>query len=439
MKFYNREIEIQEFNEIESLSRENAQMTVLVGRRRIGKTMLLLRATEGKTVVYLFVSKKTEAVLCQQFTEEASRVLNVPIGRYNRIADLLEHLMRLSENRPFTLIIDEFQELAKIDKSIIGDIQRVWDLNKDTARINLLISGSIYAMMHKIFEDSKEPLFSRAGHIIKLQAFQTGVLKQILQDYNPKHTADDLLALYSFTGGVAWYVELLMNAGAVTKEKIINYIFRENSLFLNEGKNILVEEFGKEYAVYFSVLECIARGITTRGAMESVIGSGDLGAYLSKLEKDYNIIRSRRPILAKSGTKVMRYFIADNFLTFWFRFIYKYMGYIESGGINILKDIVKRDYPTFSGIMLERYFRQKAIESGQYTQVGNYWDKKGENEIDIILINDVRKQISIGEIKRNVQNIGTRQFSDKIDHFLSVHPELGEYQLTQLELGLAEM
>ncbi|MCQ2271453.1 MAG: DUF234 domain-containing protein [Bacteroidales bacterium] len=230
---------------------------------------------------------------------------------------------------------------------------------------------------------------------------------------------------------------------------MINYIFRENSLFLNEGKNILVEEFGKEYAVYFSVLECIARGITTRGAMESVIGSGDLGAYLSKLEKDYNIIRSRRPILAKSGTKIMRYFIADNFLTFWFRFIYKYMGYIESGGINILKDIVKRDYPTFSGIMLERYFRQKAIESGQYTQVGNYWDKKGENEIDIILIgeneidiiliNDVRKQISIGEVKRNVHNIGARQLSDKIDHFLSVYPELQEYKLTQVELGLEEM
>lgn len=112
---------------------------------------------------------------------------------------------------------------------------------------------------------------------------------------------------------------------------------------------------------------------------------------------------------------------------------------VKSGGINILKDIVKRDYPTFSGIMLERYFRQKAIESGQYTQVGNYWDRKGENEIDIILINDVRKQISIGEVKRNVHNIGARQLSDKIDHFLSVHPELGEYQLTQLELGLEEM
>lgn len=439
MKFYDRESEIQQFKEIENLSNQNAQMTVLVGRRRIGKTKLLLRANEGREVVYLFVTKKSETILCHQFVEEASRTLNVPIGNYDHIADFLEHLMRISEERPFSLIIDEFQELEKVDKSIIGDIQRVWDLNKDRAHINLLISGSIYAMMHRIFEDSKEPLFSRAGCIMNLQPFPTHVLKQILYDYNPNYTADDLLALYSFTGGVAWYVELLMNAGATTKEKMLNYIFRTNSLFLNEGKNILIEEFGKDYSTYFSILECIARGITTRGEMETAIGVSELGAYLAKLEKDYNIIRSKRPVLAKSGTKIMQYVIADNFLTFWFRFIYKYMGYIESGGLDLLKGIVKRDYPTFSGMMLERYFRQKAIESGKYTNIGSYWDRKGENEIDIILINDIEKQISIGEIKRNAQHISTKQLIDKANHFLSIHPELKEYQLTQLELSLEDM
>ena len=414
-------------------------MTVVIGRRRIGKTKLLLRATEGKTVVYLFVSKKSEAILSQQFAEEASRALDIPIGQYQHIGDLLEHLMRVSVERPFTLIIDEFQELAKIDASIIGDIQRVWDLNKDRSHINLLVSGSVYAMMHRIFEDNKEPLFSRAGNIMQLKAFKTSVLKEILSDYNPNFTNDDLLALYSFTGGVAWYVELLMNAGATTREKMVNFIFRENSLFLNEGKNILIEEFGKEYSIYFSILECIARGLTNRGEIETAIGSGDLGGHLSRLDKDYNIIRTRHPILAKTGSKTMQYYIADNFLTFWFRFIYKYIGYIESGALNLLKDIVRRDYPTFSGIMLERYFRQQAMESGQYTHIGGFWDRKGENEIDIILINEIERQLTLGEIKRQAKNISTKLLIDKADYFLSVHPELKRYQLTVKELSLEDM
>ena len=439
MKFYNRESEIQQLTEIETLSHSNSQMTVLLGRRRIGKTKLLLRASEHWPVVYFFVSKKSEAILCQQFTSEAAHALNVPIGQYTHFGDLLEHLMRLSADCPFTLIIDEFQEFAKIDISIIGDIQRVWDLYKDRSHLNLLVSGSVYAMMHRIFEDNKEPLFARAGNIIMLKPFKTSVLKQILRDHNPRFTPDDLLALYTFTGGVAWYVELLMNAGATTRNKMIDYIFRENSLFLTEGKNILIEEFGKDYAIYFSVLECIARGITKRSDIEAAVDSGDLGGYLSKMEKDYNIIRSTRPILATANSRTMQYHIADNFLTFWFRFVYKYQGYIESGALRLLKELVRRDYPTFSGEMLERYFRQQAQESGEYTHIGRYWDRKGENEIDVVLMNEQTHQLTIGEVKRQQKNISKKALIDKANYFLSVHLELKNWQLSLKELSLEEM
>lgn len=439
MKFYDRETELEQLKSIESLSKISSQMTVLTGRRRIGKTKLLLKATENSKVVYLFVSKKSETILANQFAEEATKSLGEPIGSYSSIADLLEHLMLLSASKPFTLIIDEFQELMKIDKSIIGDIQRVWDLNKDKTHLNLLISGSVYSMMHTIFEDSKEPLFSRAGNIINLQPFKTNVLKQILQDHNPSFSNDDVLALYSFTGGVAWYIELFMNAGATTVEKMLNYIFKENSLFINEGKNILIEEFGREYGIYFSILECIARGINTRGEIENCIGVGEIGGYLAKIENDYNIIHIVRPILSKKSSKITRYHISDNFLTFWFRFIYKYMGYVESGSLGLLKEIVKRDYPTFSGIMLERFFRQKAKESGHYTHIGNYWDRKGENEIDIILVNELSKQIEIGEIKRNKRNISPQVLSNKANFFITLHPELQHYNLKELQLNLEEM
>lgn len=439
MKFYNREKELQLLQEIEVTSHDNSQMTVLVGRRRIGKTKLLLKAIEGKPAVYLFVSRKSESILCQQFVEEAERSLNMPIGQYTRISALLEHLMRISQFTPFTLIIDEFQELEKIDPAIIGDIQRVWDLHKDQSHVNLLLSGSVYSMMKHIFEDEKEPLFSRASHIIHLQAFGTDTLKQILADYNPHFTKEDLLALYTFTGGVAWYVELLMSAKAWTWKKMIEVVFREQSLFVNEGKNLLIEEIGKEYSVYFSILECIARGINTRGEIENTTGVKEIGGYLSKLEKDFGIIAQMRPIFSKPSSKTVKYYIADNFLTVWFRFFYKHMNYVESGNFVQLRDIVLRDYPTISGSMLERYFRLKAKETGRYTDIGNFWDKKGEHEMDIILVNEQEQLLRIGEIKRQEKNINRQKLQEKVDYFLSVYPNLLSYTRELLSLSMEDM
>ena len=439
MKFYDRENEMHMLHEIESATHEGSRMTVLVGRRRIGKTKLLIRASEGKPAVYFFVSRKSESILCSQFVEEAERELGMPIGAYHRLADLLEHLMRLSQSMPFTLIIDEFQELLNIDASIIGDIQRVWDLNKDRSRINLLLSGSVYSMMHRIFEDNKEPLFSRASNIIHIHAFRTDVLKEILRDCNAHYTNEDLLALYSFTGGVAWYVELLMDARAFTYKKMVDAIFRENSLFINEGKNLLVEEFGKDYSVYFSILECIARGVNTRGEITAAVGLNEIGGYLSKLENSYSIIRQMRPIFSKASSKTVRYYIADNFLTFWFRFFHKYMGYIESGSIELLKQTFLRDYPTFSGTMLERYFRQKASESGRYTHIGNFWDRKGEHEIDLILANELDKTVKVGEVKRQAKNISPTLLQDKADYFLTLHPQLQSYRMELFQLDLQDM
>lgn len=439
MKFYDRENEMHMLHEIESATHEGSRMTVLVGRRRIGKTKLLLRASEGKPAVYFFVSRKSESILCSQFVEEAERELGMPIGAYHRLADLLEHLMRLSQSMPFTLIIDEFQELLNIDASIIGDIQRVWDLNKDRSRINLLLSGSVYSMIHRIFEDNKEPLFSRASNIIHIHAFRTDVLKEILRDHNAHYTNEDLLALYSFTGGVAWYVELLMDARAFTYKKMVDAIFRENSLFINEGKNLLIEEFGKDYSVYFSILECIARGVNTRGEITAAVGLNEIGGYLSKLENSYSIIRQMRPIFSKASSKTVRYYIADNFLTFWFRFFHKYMGYIESGSIELLKQTFLRDYPTFSGTMLERYFRQKASESGRYTHIGNFWDRKGEHEIDLILANELDKTVKVGEVKRQAKNISPTLLQDKSDYFLTLHPQLQSYRMELFQLDLQDM
>ena len=305
--------------------------------------------------------------------------------------------------------------------------------------MNLIVSGSIYSLMHQIFEDRKEPLFSRAGQMIHLKPFKVEALKEILADHNPSYHPDDLLALYSFTGGVAWYVNLFMTNKAYTKDKMIGLLARPNSPFLNEGKNLLIEEFGPDYSIYFSILECIAGGDYTRGEIENRLGKAEIGGYLAKLEKYYSLISKKRPIFSKENSKQVRYCIADNFLTFWFRFIYRYQGYIESGALKLVENIIRRDYDVFSGSMLERYFRDKFMQSGLYTDIGMYWNRKGENEIDLITLNDLDKTAAIYEIKRDESRYSITKLEEKMTSLLEAEKELKKYSLDLGKLSLRDM
>ena len=439
MRFYNREKEIAELLSIKSRSLKGAQMTVVTGRRRIGKTQLLLKATEGQPTLYFFVARKAENFLCQDFAQEVKEKLGVPIlGGVDSFGELFRFLIELSKTQPFNLIIDEFQEFYNVAPSVYSDIQHYWDVNKDQSKMNLLLSGSVHSLMHKIFQNAKEPLFGRATALLKVKPFSTSVLKDILADHNPDYTPEDLLALYAFTGGVAKYVQMLMDSGSYTLNTMLNYIIREDSTFIPEGKNMLIEEFGKEYAIYFTILSAIARGENTRTRIEAVVNR-EIGGYLTKLENDYGLISKAIPIFAKVETKNVRYVLEDNFLSFWFRFIYKYSYMIEVGGYEQLKDVVVRDYPTFSGRILERYFRTLYIEQKRFSRIGGYWNRKGEYEIDMIAVNELNKTAEIIEIKRNAANISLDKLKEKGFYFVKATGELADYKIKYKRLSIRDM
>ena len=428
MKFYNREKEIKKLLEIKEQSKKNAQFSVVTGRRRIGKTQLLLKSYENTKFLYFFVAKKSEVILCQDFLQELKEKLNLPIlGEVNSFSVLFEYIVQLSYEQNITLIIDEFQEFFTVNPSVYSDMQRIWDLHKDKAKLNLIVSGSVISLMYKIFENYKEPLFGRANHFIKLQAFKTNTLKEILSDYTPDYTPDDLLALYSFTGGVAKYVQLFMDNGWTSKEKMIEGMIDENSIFISEGKNLLIDEFGKEYGTYFSILTAISEGKNTRSEIENLLKK-EIGGYLTKMERDFNLIKKQQPIFTKSSTKNVKYQIEDNFIMFWFRFIYKYSSMIEIGAYEQLRKIIERDFSSFSGHMLEKYFRENAQISQAYTSIGNYWDRKGETEIDFIAVNEIEKSIDFAEIKRQKNNISIDKLRQKAAEFLIQNPQFNSYK-----------
>jgi AAA+ ATPase superfamily predicted ATPase len=202
MKFYNRRSELAELQRIQNLSfNDHSRLTVVTGRRRIGKTSLIMTSVEGLSTVYLFVGRKSEATLCSEFIPVIAQSLDTFVpAEIRTFRSLFQYLMELASNKPFNL---------------------------------------------------------RADNIIKLSAFDLSTLKEIMHGYYPKYTNDDLLALYTFTGGVPKYVELFCDNAALCIDGMIAFMVRENSPFTDEGKNLLIEEFGKNYATYFSILSAI--------------------------------------------------------------------------------------------------------------------------------------------------------------------------------------
>lgn len=155
-EIFDRTKEIAALQEIKAMSEHSAQFTVVTGRRRIGKTSLIWKAYENETFLYFFVARKAEAELCESYQLEIEQKLGIQtLGRVDSFAQLFEFILKLSVERPVTLFIDEFQEFFRVNKSIYSDMQRIWDMHQNTAHINLIVCGSIYSMMTKIFKDKK--------------------------------------------------------------------------------------------------------------------------------------------------------------------------------------------------------------------------------------------------------------------------------------------
>ena len=436
MKFYDRTYELETLAQIEKQSAETACFTIMVGRRRIGKTALLLHSAAGKRMLYLFVSRNSEAVLCSQFQQQAYEALGLQIyGNISRFADLFEHLLIFAQQEHYTLIIDEFQDFDTINRAIFSEIQNLWDRYKDRVKLNFIACGSIYSLMMKIFENNKEPLFGRLTSKINLKPFTISVIKDILKDHNPSYTSDDLLFLYTLTGGISHYIALLMNAKAVTSKKMLDFVTRSDSPFLNEGKELLVSEFGRDYSTYFSILQLIAAGKTTQSEIDGVIGK-NTGAYLVNLENQYSLIVKNKPMFSKPESRNAHWGIGDNFLRFWFRFIYPNQALIEIGKFDLLKLYITNNYEQYSGLLLEKYFRQKFAEEETITAIGNFWDKNGKNEIDLIALNDFDKTATIAEIKRNPKKISLQTLAMKT---VAVQKQLAKYELSLKALSLNDM
>mgnify|MGYP001331200183 CR=1 FL=1 len=414
-KFYNREQQLQELGAISSnIANTHGQLSVVVGRRRVGKTRLLKEVfnTLPHQHLYLFISRKNEMALVEEFANIIRLQLNAKFFQPQSLLDIFEFLFHYAQSTPITLVVDEFQDIEKLDAGIFSGLQNLWDNYKSSAHIHWICCGSLYSLMTRLFKGAKQPLLNRDDYFFKVQPLAPQYILQVLQD-NQLFTPERLLQWWCLSGGIPKYLEWLLSAGKNPFKKLIS----ASSPLIEEGLHRLVEDFGSEHRVYFSVLSAIASGYTSRARIENYLDIG-VGPVLEKLETEFDIIAKQRPIHAKANSRDVRYSLVDPFLVFWFYFIHANRSAVEMENYAYIHALIERDFDTFSGKQLESLFVALLKQSQQFNRIGGYWDNKGGNEIDIVAINDLEKRLLVVEVKRQSKRFKPELLASKTEHLL---------------------
>jgi len=159
----------------------------------------------------------------------------------------------------------------------------------------------------------------------------------------------------------------------------------------------------------------------------------DIGGYLDRMEDDFGLISKHKPINAKPNSRTQKYKIRDNFLNFWFRFLYRNRSAIETGNFQYVRDVIVRDYDTYCGVLLEKCFHELLADTGRFNQIGAYWERGNQNEIDLVALNDMKKHIVVADIKLNKAKLSIGSLKDKASGMLASYPG---YKVEWLGLSL---
>lgn len=389
MKFYNRKEELKELKK----AIDNSPSLILIrGRRKVGKTALLRKALEKTDHIYFYIdANKTEKQILIEFEKILKKELDLPT--YVKVESWEDFYNIIFSNKKH-IAIDEFQRLYEISPSAIYSLQNHWDEGK--TEISLILSGSNVGMIKKIFIEKGAPLFKRATHDLFLKPLTFAQCREIFQDISITDI-EEQVKIYSLVGGIPYYYVLLEKWKVKNSKDAINSLFlNQLSPLKNEVRDTMIESFGKGHPSYYSVINAIAMGKSTKKEISDFSGIKDssISPYLYDLENLVDIVEYRAPITEKKEwkTRMGRFFIKDNLMRFWFNFIYRNMSYYQEQDYQYLQKLIKKDFESHVGLAFEqvckefmRTLNRKNKLHERYGRIGRWWNRKGE-EIDIILV-----------------------------------------------------
>jgi AAA+ ATPase superfamily predicted ATPase len=359
LKFYDRTTELKALET--ACSKKGAEMIVVSGRRRIGKSRLINEFLKKREAVKILIVPKEERQVANDF---ATALSDGYLPSFSNVEEALEYFFNNSKKQ--ILFIDEFPNLLEVHSSIPYAFQRVWEKHCEISSKILIFSGSYVSMMNKIFTEQKAPLFNRAGYLLVLQPLKLGVVWEIQQDLGVDAT--EKIRNYCILGGVPFYYELLEKWGI--KNAVNNLFFDVAAPLREEGQNVLRQEFGASYKKYFSIIEAIGAGVVNGSEIADRLGMSQttLSKYIIALQRDFQLVErsvpfGQNPQRSKKGL----YSIKDNAVAFWFAHVY---GKLEPPKEDKINDFVSKRFKMFCKDFFVEYLKSKG-ES--VIRTGSWW------------------------------------------------------------------
>ena len=402
-RFIDRKLELETLQR--EYERKGSSLVVLYGRRRVGKTTLISEFIKDKRALFFLASEESEAQNRTAFKEKAADFLGSDLLRDAEVRSWDVIFKAIADTRfdsKPVIVMDEFQYIGKSNPAFPSVFQRIWEETLKHKQVMVILCGSLISMMESQTLAYNSPLYGRRTAQIRL--------KQIpfrhYREFFPDKSHWELIELYSVTGGVPKYIELFSESGDIYSS--IQDCVLNRSGYLYDEPHFLLQQEVTEIGSYFSVIKAIAAGNSKLSAISTVleVKATSLTKYLKTLI-DLDILEREVPVTEEHPEKSKRglYKIKDNYIRFWFAFVYPNLSFIENGNSEIVMSKIREGLVSrhiafvYEDICRERMWELNAEGRWpfHFSQIGRWWD--GKHEIDIAAIDPDGNNLILGECK----------------------------------------
>lgn len=402
-RFIDREDEIRTLEN--EYARKGSALVILYGRRRVGKTTLISEFIKDKPALFFLASEESEAQNRSEFKDRAAEFINNDLLRDAKVSSwdtIFKTIMQTDFEAKPVIVIDEFQYIGKSNPAFPSVFQRIWEEQLKDKPVMVILCGSLISMMESQTLSYNSPLYGRRTAQMKLKQIPFRYYRQFF----PDKSENELVEMYAVTGGVPKYIESFADVGDIY-EGISENILNPSGYLYDEPQFLLQQEVS-EVGSYFSIIKAIAAGNSKLSAIATLleVKSTSLTKYLKTLI-DLDILEREVPVTEDNPEKSKKglYKIKDNYLRFWFAFVYPNLSFIESGNSRIVMNKIRKGFiSSHVAFVYEDICREKMWDlSSQdtwpfyFSKIGRYWDSK--TEIDVVALDPDGKNMILGECK----------------------------------------
>ncbi|MBE2281527.1 MAG: AAA family ATPase [Ignavibacteriaceae bacterium] len=450
MKIYFRKKQLDDLNSIAIAASKGASITVLTGKRKVGKTTLVKQFLRENAGAYITISSKATAMQLRDITEylKSFQISGESVPVFLTWEDFFAFLFKIAIQNPVNIIIDEFHNLEFVDQTAYVDLKRAWDKNHHNSKLNLIIVSYNEDFIRRRFETKESPIYKLNAKKIKLRPFGISDVMAIAKSNNSNLTTKQLITLYTIFGGLPKYYFLIDRLKLWDKglEQIIReLIFVLYAPLAFELKELILNEFSRGNKIYLSILQAISHGDNKMSDIASSVNIPvtNLTKYLFELEKRKKIVDRENPINTRPGikSKFGRYYVANYFDNFWFRFIQPDIINFESGEYEKMIAHIMQNLEGYLDTRMIIYVREvfenfpnsaalRKVFPYEITKVGAIWNRK--DTVELAVLSEKHKQVLYGQLVLKDHPLSREEVTEALAYYNKFPRTFADHVKTRL-------